>query len=183
MSSTLNDAVEATTGDSVARCHLLELPAELRNHIFELAVVTKSLIHVNPWTLATHPVQSALTQTNQQIRSECLPILFSQNTFEIDPTYSHHQNRARLPQSTLQMSHLKHVIIRLRRCPQSMCFYSLDLSGPLNGSCLTLERRCDGTAKCNMATWFSTARRDLDDIGSLRKMTKHDLGELVELLL
>ena len=164
------------------KCRLLELPAELRAYIYELAVVTKRPIVVEPWALKAHPVQPPLTQVSRQIRGESLPAFFSQNAFEIDLRYSYFQYRVRLPWiPALQASHLKHVTLRLPRCPRNTCYYTLDLSGQVKGSCLTLESRCSGVTKCEMDEWYWAGRTNLDCI-SPRKMTKDDLEELVEIL-
>ncbi|KAK3648880.1 hypothetical protein LTR56_003834 [Elasticomyces elasticus] len=71
----------------MAKCRLLELPAELRNHIFELAVTEPQPLQVNyqcyRGTINTLPKQPALACTNRLIREEVLPVFYHTNTFLI----------------------------------------------------------------------------------------------------
>ncbi|KAK4893552.1 hypothetical protein LTR27_008019 [Elasticomyces elasticus] len=73
---------------------LLELPAELRNRIFELVVVKPQPIRTacckpcikdqNSWAdERLLPQQPAITRANRQLRAEVLPIFYGLNTFRI----------------------------------------------------------------------------------------------------
>ncbi|KAK4959796.1 hypothetical protein LTR10_002684 [Elasticomyces elasticus] len=81
----------------MARCRLLELPLELRNRIFELAVKETSPLHAS---LVRHrsvdisdrsivryskalPQQPALARTNRLIRQEVLPVFYHNSIFLI----------------------------------------------------------------------------------------------------
>ncbi|KAK3648898.1 hypothetical protein LTR56_003816 [Elasticomyces elasticus] len=70
-------------------CPLLELPAELRNQIFALAVVETEPQHLFTLSVAACGFkasfhQPALTRVNRQIRSEALSIFYGQSVFRID---------------------------------------------------------------------------------------------------
>ncbi|KAK5714793.1 hypothetical protein LTR17_017040 [Elasticomyces elasticus] len=72
----------------MARCRLLELPAELRNRIFELAITTPIPLQANPPITAnssspttSSSAQPALARTNRLIREEVLPVFYHGNTF------------------------------------------------------------------------------------------------------
>ena len=64
-------------------CYLLELPAELRNYIYELAMSSDLLVVVGPESEPDHGHQSALTKVNRQTREETLPIFYGKNTFRV----------------------------------------------------------------------------------------------------
>lgn len=79
-----------------SRCSLLDLPAELRNQIYQLAVVEKKPITVTqriPHTFTTYylkpPERPALAQTCKQLQQEVLPVFFGQNTFVLDLPRGH----------------------------------------------------------------------------------------------
>ena len=70
---------------------LLNLPAEIRNHIWTLAVVEADVIIAskrNNWYIS--PLVTLrlriITYTSQQSRYEALPIYLDQNTFQLDRT-------------------------------------------------------------------------------------------------
>ena len=63
------------------RCHLLELPPELRNAIYVYAVVEDDPIPLRKWRDKCC-IEPALLASNRQVRTECLPIFYGQNTFE-----------------------------------------------------------------------------------------------------
>ena len=68
------------------RCHLLELPAELRTYIFELALISdKTLVtfHLDKYQQDTlqEATQPSLTRVSRQLRSESLLLFYSCNTF------------------------------------------------------------------------------------------------------
>ncbi|KAK4959802.1 hypothetical protein LTR10_002690 [Elasticomyces elasticus] len=76
---------------------LLELPAELRNRIFELVVGKPQPIRTacckpcikdqNSWAdERLLPQQPAITRANRQLRAEVLPIFYGLNTFRIPHT-------------------------------------------------------------------------------------------------
>ncbi|KAK5721887.1 hypothetical protein LTR15_006480 [Elasticomyces elasticus] len=65
---------------------LLILPPELRTQIWELVLITPQPLNVGqssptPRTILQQP---ALTRVNRQIREECLPIFYGQNTFLVE---------------------------------------------------------------------------------------------------
>ncbi|KAK5690075.1 hypothetical protein LTR97_012560 [Elasticomyces elasticus] len=82
----------------MSRCHLLELPPELRNSIFELTVISPQpldtrLLERSLMRILSHgtklmskvlPEVPEIARTNRQIRSEALPIFYNSNTFVID---------------------------------------------------------------------------------------------------
>jgi len=66
------------TPDKDAPSALLELPAELRNLIYEYTLTAPDRLVLTNDTL---PEQPALTRTCRQIRSECLPMFYEKNQF------------------------------------------------------------------------------------------------------
>lgn len=71
---------------------LLDLPAELRNVIYEYALVFER--NIPPWDRPRHRKveewwQPALTRTNRMIRGETLPIFYALNTFSLHPVRPH----------------------------------------------------------------------------------------------
>ena len=60
------------------RCQLLELPAELRNHIFGLVITDPGAI----W-ISIGAMQPSLIQTNRQIRAETISLSYQTNTFRL----------------------------------------------------------------------------------------------------
>ncbi|TKA75986.1 hypothetical protein B0A55_03254 [Friedmanniomyces simplex] len=66
------------------KCRFLTLPPELRNHIYELALVDTNPISI-PWMYmlrSKEPSEPSLLRTCHRIRDEALPIFYSSNTFE-----------------------------------------------------------------------------------------------------
>lgn len=78
------------------RCFLLELPAELRNRIYEAALVHNTIFILHPSgkpvddiedgdlglpTALFRPSEPSLTRTSHQVRDETLPIYYGQNTY------------------------------------------------------------------------------------------------------
>jgi len=63
-----------------ARCRLLELPAEVRNRIFELALAEDAYHEIDLWPpyIAHDRDLPAVTRTNRQIRKETLPVFTQQ---------------------------------------------------------------------------------------------------------
>lgn len=68
---------EALSTTPPQRCRLLELPAELRNAIYELVLQEEEVIE-----LAHLPIP-ALAATCHQIQQECIPMYFSINRFSV----------------------------------------------------------------------------------------------------
>ncbi|KAK4890907.1 hypothetical protein LTR27_010480 [Elasticomyces elasticus] len=82
----------------MSRCHLLELPPELRNSIFELTVISpqplpaqllqRSLIrilsHGTKLMSKVLPEIPEIARTNRQIRDEVLPVFYNSNTFVVN---------------------------------------------------------------------------------------------------
>ncbi|KAK4919046.1 hypothetical protein LTR49_013217 [Elasticomyces elasticus] len=79
----------------MSRCHLLELPPELRNSIFELTVISpqplpaqllqRSLIrilsHGTKLMSKVLPEIPEIARTNRRVRDEVLPVFYNSNTF------------------------------------------------------------------------------------------------------
>jgi hypothetical protein len=77
----------------IADCHLLKLPSELRNQIYEHVLVATHGIDANTWcrtrriqnfytsNTIKYAMEPALLATCKQIRGEGLPIFYGQNTF------------------------------------------------------------------------------------------------------
>lgn len=82
-------------------CYLFRLPRELRELIYEEALIHKSVLEIYPagdpveymdeWELTTRswanfrPSEPSLTRTSRQIREEALPIFYSRNIFRDSP--------------------------------------------------------------------------------------------------
>lgn len=78
-----------TEEKAASRCRLLELPAELRNHIYEFVVLQESRVSIFTWLPAhEEDAQPALSLTCRQIRNECLPVYYDVNTFRFIPSCS-----------------------------------------------------------------------------------------------
>ena len=80
----MNDQVTAAPSAEVSTpgaFRLLDLPAELRDYIYELALTTEDTLYICGGT--SHELQQALTQTTRQVRHETLPIFYGRNTFVI----------------------------------------------------------------------------------------------------
>ena len=92
----LNKAQNANIEDSVAKkvsdgdhghCYLLELPGELRNEIFGLALYHPNGVAIDCMSqvlLTPHPL--ALSATCKQLRKECDGLLFDQNELRLEIT-------------------------------------------------------------------------------------------------
>ncbi|KAF7196146.1 hypothetical protein HII31_02547 [Pseudocercospora fuligena] len=65
--------------DQLQPCHLLGLPAELRNYIYRLVMLEQDYIDITPRSYA----RPALLDTCRQTRSEGLKIYYYENKFEI----------------------------------------------------------------------------------------------------
>lgn len=76
-----------TTNAGTAEPLLLKLPPELRNYIYELALVEPYTMDLEAEDVAGRiaevVLQPDLTRTCKQIRQEALPIFYGRNTFEI----------------------------------------------------------------------------------------------------
>lgn len=60
------------------KCHLLELPGELRNRIYRFALVNEGVIIVT----AAGPSEPALLRCNKEIRQEAVTIYYRENKFK-----------------------------------------------------------------------------------------------------
>ena len=60
---------------------LLDLPAELRNQIWSYALVSKKPIKVPQKLTPKTPLHPGLLSVNRQVRAECTPIYYGENTF------------------------------------------------------------------------------------------------------
>ncbi|KAK4613692.1 hypothetical protein CLAFUW4_09170 [Fulvia fulva] len=81
-------ATIGTATSQNSKCHLLELPAELRNRIYRYSLLEdrQSGIDIYPQTFAQPP----LIRTCNQIRAEASSIYYSENTFYVDaPDFDH----------------------------------------------------------------------------------------------
>ena len=67
----------------IHQCHQLDLPAELRNRIYEFVLVEDEPIVLFDWNLrcTDYRWQPKLLRTCKTIRSEAGPIFYGQNTF------------------------------------------------------------------------------------------------------
>jgi len=68
------------------RCYLLELPAELRDAIYEFALTSSKAtvtFRLDPWQRDTYSqaLQPPLTRVSRQLRQETLPVYYGSNTF------------------------------------------------------------------------------------------------------
>lgn len=83
MNQTKQAAASAVAANASSSCAFLQLPAELRNIIYELAVLKNHRILTTLDQIPDIPddIQPPLTQTCRQIREECLPIYYEQNVF------------------------------------------------------------------------------------------------------
>ncbi|KAK3636938.1 hypothetical protein LTR56_012598 [Elasticomyces elasticus] len=83
--------VKATSGDPTheqkdTTCHLMRLPAELRNSIYELVIVRPFAITIGSNMGGSKDKDGqlpAITRTNRQIRNEALSIFLGANTFDV----------------------------------------------------------------------------------------------------
>ena len=75
----------------------LDLPAELRNAIYVLAIPTDSELSTTPYCerrkAAYDACVPALSHVSRQIRQETLPIFFATNTFDFDSNHGVHAYR------------------------------------------------------------------------------------------
>ena len=132
---------ETTTGHA-APFRLLELPAEIRNYIYELALVEDSPIVIDPALKKAQASQPPLIRVSRQIRQETLSLFYSKNTFEFDISskgYNAEEGHSLwIPAS--QVSHLTQILVR--RCQHEGTYYSLDCTGKLEGFNLVVKNEC-----------------------------------------
>ena len=167
------------------KCYLLELPAELRDYIYELALVNESNIVIDPWD-NPKAAQPSLTRVNRKIRDETLPMFYAKNSFEIDlKIYGFSRcagDALRFPECFIPR--LTRIFIRM--CSHPDCLLALDLTDDIKGSCLSaemdkniLEEECD-----EILVSHDEGREFLDELCAERgpgvKMTKADLEALLE---
>ncbi|TKA83340.1 hypothetical protein B0A55_00622 [Friedmanniomyces simplex] len=80
---------QAVTG--AGKSHLLALPPELRNRIYELVLVAENALiyyyylslHKNIGSTVPQARQPALTRVSKELRHQALAIFYGQNTFDI----------------------------------------------------------------------------------------------------
>lgn len=87
---------EDASATTESKCHLLELPPELRNEMYKLALTSDEPVEVTAYTkeeeglimghfhrtsTSFHHRPAPLLQTSHQIRSEATPIYYGVNTF------------------------------------------------------------------------------------------------------
>ena len=73
----MSHSVDKVPADRKQRCHLLELPPELRNQIYDHVATSTRTISVHEGALVPH----ALARTCKQIRSESIPVFESESIF------------------------------------------------------------------------------------------------------
>ncbi|KAK5685023.1 hypothetical protein LTS10_003098 [Elasticomyces elasticus] len=111
--STSQDPAQQQKEATKATCHLMRLPAELRNAIYELFLVERRPITISYNILrkredwrgirdVTLPNLPAITRTNRKIREETLAIFLGANTFEV----AHYQEAEWDPRPSLPAAHL-----------------------------------------------------------------------------
>ena len=81
------------------KCHFLEAPAEIRNHMYDLVLIDRECVHLdfhnsNIGLQCFEP--PALTQVNQQIRHEARNIFFGFNTFVAEAFRENEWERCKL---------------------------------------------------------------------------------------
>ncbi|KAK3636493.1 hypothetical protein LTR56_014119 [Elasticomyces elasticus] len=127
---------------------LLGLPAELRNFIFELAIISPHPLRAGlsvRWEselavsqTKVSPGQPALARVNRQLRDECLAIFYGQNAFLVDRSIlSGHELRSwwRKFANEHAQKHLRHLVYRFSsphtsgRQPEEQEIH-LELDGP-----------------------------------------------------
>jgi hypothetical protein len=78
--SEASDAPLSSSRPQQTKPHFLDLPAEIRNQIYELVVISKGIIgYARPPNIA---------QVSQQVRRESLPIFYSNNIFNVQSASS-----------------------------------------------------------------------------------------------
>ena len=162
------------------RCYLLELPAEIRTYIFELAIRSdKTVVTFRSDDYQEDTLQEAtqpsLTRANRQLRLETLPLFYSLNTFVLhtegnkasDALGWAQGNEAYLP-DLLRISFWQRFVTLTN-----------DRSSSNGAICLTIERpkRSAEWRVCNEWSWVTVTRRpngvSVDAgflMGSLRRM-------------
>lgn len=173
---------DGESGDSKHDCHLLKLPAELRNYIYELAIVQPSGIVIGPWRKlppSKEPQkQPALTRTCRQVRSEALPIFYGKNVLELEiasitlrsyegpPGFRVHIPAIHVPKLTR---------IRVLRSAGGRTYYDLDLTA---GS--EADRLVAVVADREFEPWFEDKRdRGREYLHSTLTSYKQGLSESV----
>ena len=168
----MDDPVPTSTTSET--CRLLSLPAELRNHIWEYAVVEAKSIKIRP--VRNHkddnePIetgaQPGITRVCSQIRGECLPMFYGQNTFRL---YSANVNLTKrgtfkgnthdvlrcLRANTEKLEHLE-----LQVCGHEDCCFKLDLdkaSGTFSLSPRIAEGVGEGGSWCRVSNTHAFER-------------------------
>ncbi|KAF2774118.1 hypothetical protein EJ03DRAFT_466 [Teratosphaeria nubilosa] len=135
MALSLSEATDeqATTGHT--RCRLLELAAELRNNIYELAVQESDAIDINPDVAPKRHAEPALSMTCRQIRRESLPLFYDVNVFSYQ---WQPRTLSRTPKSLIaNMSNMKHLELHVCRHENH---YELHLHGGVWELSVRIER-------------------------------------------
>lgn len=65
----------------ITRLCFFSLPAEIRNHIYDLSIPSHRTFVIGPWRPNTQRMQPPLTQVCKQIRHETVPMFVAKNTF------------------------------------------------------------------------------------------------------
>lgn len=95
-------------------CTFLSLPSEIRNRICKLAIIEETRhVVAGPCTANDgYEVEPALTRTCQQLRDECLPMFYENNTFHV--IYQEFSARSIRPLAW-DIDKVKHIEVQLPR--------------------------------------------------------------------
>ena len=84
--------VQANVSSQTVQSSFLRLPAELRNHIYQMVLVKSDLIDTTCsstfYKMQALVAQPALTKVCRQIRAETLPIFYGANVFLVAKRYN-----------------------------------------------------------------------------------------------
>lgn len=84
MAAPPNKSTSPTSMEKRGHFRFLDLPAELRNRIYDYTLGPRKLLYLydrDPHSIGMHKKRLRLAQTSRQIRLEFLPVLYSQTTF------------------------------------------------------------------------------------------------------
>lgn len=128
----------------------LNLPAEIRNRIYEYAVTTSDgrsieIGHRYPHVIHTGNAQLTITRVCRQLRHETLAMFYSMNHFVayLEPTTREHPNKFRVTQWLIAIGeeNAKHIInFTLRHNAVAASLYGNQLDGVISTEGLSLVR-------------------------------------------
>ncbi|KAH9826056.1 Major Facilitator Superfamily [Teratosphaeria destructans] len=123
MASPSSQATGEQANPTQTRCRLLQLAAELRNNIYELAVQESDAIDVAPDVAPKRYAEPALSMTCRQIRRVHLPLFYNLNVFSFD----HPRIGPRMPGFLIaNMNNMK--LLEFHLCPNGN-YYELRFRG------------------------------------------------------